>query len=302
MHREPIVNSERDPAMPKVLSADQVKHFEERGFVGPVQVLNEDEVTYFRGRLEAFEARHPTEVKKLKTKSHILLPWVQDIARHERVLDVYEDLIGPDILCYSMAWRIKEPDGKTFAGWHQDAAYSPIKPILCIGALALGECGPEQGCLRILPGSHKGPVLRHTDTEDPDSILARGQYISEEFDKSAAVDLALRPGEISIFNSSCIHGSNANVSTERRIMLLVEMMPTCVEQRRHRDSATLVRGVDNYRNYDDEHRPVEEFGPAELAAWQELARKRGSNVFHNSQLPLSEAYGGKRHGAGTMSA
>jgi len=286
--------------MPKVLTADQVKHFAERGFVGPVKVLTEEEVAHYRGKLEAFEARHPSEVKKLKTKSHILFPWVQDMARHERILDVYEDLIGHDILCYSMAWRIKNPDGKTFAGWHQDAAYSPIKPILCIGALALGECGPAQGCLRIIPGSHKGPVLQHTDSEDPDSILARGQYISEAFDKSCAVDLALRPGEIAIFNSSCIHGSNANVSAERRIMLLVEMMPTCVEERRHRDSATLVRGVDTYRNYDEEYRPVEEFGSGELAAWHELARRRGRNVFHNSQLPLSEAYGGERRSPATI--
>ena len=83
-------------------------------------------------------------------------------------------------------------------------------------------------------------------------------------------------------------------------MLLVEMMPTCVEERRHRDSATLVRGVDTYRNYDEEYRPVEEFGEGELAAWHELARRRGRNVFHNSQLPLSEAYGGERRSPATI--
>jgi ectoine hydroxylase-related dioxygenase (phytanoyl-CoA dioxygenase family) len=278
--------------MPKVLSADAIRQFNEQGFLSPVPVLNADEVAYFRGRLEAFERAHPADVKKLKTKSHIFLPWVQDMARHERLLDVYEDLLGPDILCYSMAWRIKNADGKTFAGWHQDAAYSPIKPILVIGALALGNCGPEQGCLKVIPGSHKGRVLTHSDSTDPDSILARGQYISEEFDTSTAVDIALRPGEICLFNSACIHGSGTNTSNERRIMLLVEMMPAAVEERRHRDSATLVRGVDRFHNYDEEFRPTEEFGPAEQAAWHALAQKRARNVFHNSALPVSEAYGG----------
>ena len=85
--------------MPKVLTADQIKHFAEQGFVGPVKVLTGEEVAHYRGKLEAFEARYPSEVKKLKTKSHILFPWVQDMARHERILDVYEDLIGHDILC-----------------------------------------------------------------------------------------------------------------------------------------------------------------------------------------------------------
>jgi non-haem Fe2+, alpha-ketoglutarate-dependent halogenase len=277
--------------MPKVLSAEEVKQFNEQGYLSPVPVLGPGEVDYFRGRLETFERKHPNDLKKLKTKSHILLPWVQDIARHKGLLDVYEDLIGPDILCYSMAWRIKQADGKTFAGWHQDTAYSPINPILVIGALALGECGVEQGCLQVIPGSHKWGILPHSDSTDPDSILARGQFISSDLDTSSAVNLALKPGEIGLFNAACIHGSQANISGERRIMLLVEMMPTCVEQRLHRDSATLVRGVDKYRNYDDERRPVEEFGPEELAAWHALAQKRAKNVFQSSSLPVSEAYG-----------
>ncbi len=283
--------------MPKVLTQVQIQQFHEEGYLTPIPVLSQSEVAHFRAKLEAFEAKHPDDVKKLKTKSHILFPWVQDMARTKSVLDVYEDLIGPDILCYSMAWRIKNPDGKTFAGWHQDAAYAPIKPILVIGALALGECGVEQGCLKVIPGSHKWGVMKHEESPDPDSILARGQFITDKFDTSKAVDIALKPGEIGLFNASSIHGSGTNISNQRRLMLLVEMMPTCVEERTHRDSATLVRGVDKYRNYDDERRPVEEFGPEELAAWHALAQKRAKNVFHNSKLPVSEAYGGARAGA-----
>ena len=42
----------------------------------------------------------------------LLCPWVEEIARHDGILDVYEDLIGPNILCYSMAFRIKDFDDK----------------------------------------------------------------------------------------------------------------------------------------------------------------------------------------------
>ncbi|MBV9858528.1 MAG: phytanoyl-CoA dioxygenase family protein [Alphaproteobacteria bacterium] len=279
--------------MPKVLSEAQVQRFRDDGLLPAIPVLSPAEVAYFRDRLEAFEAAHPEHVKKLKSKAHLLCPWVDEIARHPRILDVYEDLIGPDILCYSMAFRVKNADGRTFAGWHQDTAYSPIRPILVIGALALGPCGREQGCLSVIPGSHRNGILPHAETPDPDSILARGQYISAELDTSSAVDLTLQPGEIGLFNAGCVHGSRENRSGERRVMLLVEMMPTSVEERAFRDSAMLVRGADRFHNYDADEPARTEAGPEELARWERTIGKRARNVFHNSALPVSEQYGGQ---------
>lgn len=279
--------------MPKVLSDDAVEHFHEQGFLSPVPVLTLDEVAHFRGCLENFEAKHPNDVKKLKSKSHLLCPWVEDIARHPKVLDVYEDLIGPNILCYSMAFRTKDPDGRTHAGWHQDGAYNPIKPILVIGALALADCTVAHGCLKVIPGSHKTGVLPHNDTGNPDSILSRGQYITADIDEEKAVDIVLKAGEIGLFNAGIIHSSGINTSNERRLVLLVEMMPTHTEVRAHRDSAMLVRGVDTYGHVDIDPSPKVEFGDAELAAWRNTTKKTGKNVFANSPLPPTEVYGGE---------
>lgn len=279
--------------MPKVLSEQAVQQFHDEGYLSPVPVLTPEEAAYFRSRLEAFEAKHPGDVAKLKTKSHILCPWVEEIARHPRLLDAYEDLIGPDILCYSMAFRNKNADGRTVAGWHQDTLYLPIEPILVIGALALSECGPEQGCLRVIPGSHKGEILPHGEADDPDSILARGQFIEADFDTSTAVDLSLQPGEIGLFNAGIIHGSQENRSDDRRIMLLVEMTPTHATSRRHRETAMLVRGTDSYNNFDPDPSPVAEFGAAEQATWLAATKKRGRNIFADSTLPVTEAYGGR---------
>jgi non-heme Fe2+,alpha-ketoglutarate-dependent halogenase len=278
--------------MPKVLSAEQVKCFHRDGFLAPVQVLSAEEVARYRGHLEAFEEKYPDDRRNLKSKSHLLCPWVDEIARNSHILDVYEDLIGPNIYCYSMAFRIKEPDGRTFAGWHQDGAYNPIKPILVIGGLALSDCTIEHGCLSVIPGSHKNGTLPHEDTGNPDSILARGQYITEDFDKLSVVNLELKAGEIGLFYSEIIHGSRINTSDERRIMLLVEMMPTHVEARAHRDTGVLVRGVDEYHNVDNDPSPKVELGPEELAAWKNATRKTGKNVFADSPLPPSEVYGG----------
>lgn len=280
--------------MPKVLTEQAVEQFHRQGFLSPVPVLSADEVAKCRAHLEAFEAKYPNDTKKLKSKSHLLCPWVDEIARHPRILDVYEDLIGPNIFCYSMAFRIKNSDGRTFAGWHQDGAYNPIKPILVIGALALSECSVAHGCLRVIPGSHKAGTMPHTDTGDPDSILARGQYITGQFDTSKAVDMELKPGEIGLFHSEVIHGSQVNTTGERRIILLVEMMPTYVEARAHRDTGVLVRGVDEFHNVDLDPSPKVEFGPAELEAWHNATRKTGKNVFAGSPLTPTEVYGGTR--------
>jgi hypothetical protein len=122
--------------MPKILSPADIAQFDRDGYTRPVQVLAPDEVKHYRARLESFEARYPEHMKKLKSKSHLLCPWVLEIAEHRRILNVFEDLLGPNILCWSMAWRIKKPDGETFAGWHQDTAYGGVKPLLAFGALA----------------------------------------------------------------------------------------------------------------------------------------------------------------------
>ncbi len=280
--------------MPKLLSDEAVKQFHRDGFCPPVKVLTDEEVVYYRSCLERVEANHPDDLKKLKTNSHILCPWVLEIAEHTKILDAFEDLIGFNILCWSMAWRIKEADGRTFAGWHQDAAYNHVEPDIVIGALALGECGVEQGCLRMIPCS-QNEVLTHEETEDPASILARGQYISDAFDESAAVDLVLRPGEMGLFNHAVVHGSRPNVSDQRRIMLLVEMMPThTVMQHGLREAAMLMRGVDDRHHFDDAPRPDAEFSPSALANWQCIVKTRAKRLHYGSRLTPSEAYGGTR--------
>lgn len=279
--------------MPKILSEADVRCFDEQGYLPPRRVLSEAEVSRYRSCLESFESRYPADTKKLKTKAHLLCPWVDEIARHPGILDVYEDLIGADILCYSMAFRVKKPDGKTFAGWHQDTAYGPIKPIMIIGALALSACTVRHGCLSVIPGSHRTGLLPHAESAEPDSILARGQYITAPFDTSNASDIVLEAGEIGLFNADIIHGSQPNTSGEPRILVLVEMMPACTEQRAHRESAMLVRGVDQYGNYDVESPAQEELGPRELQHWQSKVLNRAKNVFAHSRLQVSEAYGGQ---------
>ena len=278
--------------MPRVLTDAQVQSFKDNGFLSPVRAMSAERAHAYRERFERLEARVP-DIKKMKTKSHLLCPWVLEIAEDPHILDIFEDLIGPNLRCWSMAWRVKKADGQTFAGWHQDSAYGAAIPVV-LGALALSDCGAANGCLRGVPGSHTWGILKHEESDDPRSILARGQFISEKFDESKAVDFVLQPGEMAMFDNSLVHGSGTNFGPDRRFLLLVEMLPTWARPPRIRQSALLVRGVDTHGNFDDEPRPDGEWSEQALANWSGVVDRRARLIFEDSKIGPSEAYGGTR--------
>jgi ectoine hydroxylase-related dioxygenase (phytanoyl-CoA dioxygenase family) len=278
--------------MPKVLTEAQVRSYHDNGFLSPVRAMSAERARGYRERFEKLEAR-VSDIKKMKTKSHLLCPWVLEIAEDTDILDIFEDLIGPNLRVWSMAWRVKKADGETFAGWHQDSSYGAALPVV-LGALALSDCGATNGCLRGIPGSHKWGILKHEESDDPRSILARGQYITDSFDESTAVDFALKPGEIAMFDNSLVHGSGTNFGPDRRFLLLVEMLPTWAKPPRVRQSAMLVRGTDTIGNFDDEPRPNGEWSEQALANWAGVVSRRSKLIFEDSKIGPSEAYGGTR--------
>jgi ectoine hydroxylase-related dioxygenase (phytanoyl-CoA dioxygenase family) len=278
--------------MPKVLTQAQVDAFERDGCLYPVRAMSAERAQHYRRKFDALEARVP-DIKKMKTKSHLLCPWVLEIAEDPHILDTFEDLIGPNFRCWSMAWRVKKADNETFAGWHQDGAYGGANPVV-LGALALAECGVRQGCLRGVPGSHKWGVLTHETSEDPKSILAKGQYITDPFDESKAVDFVLQPGEMVMFNNMLVHGSGTNLGPDRRYLLLVEMLPTWASAPKVRQSAMMMRGVDTYGTFDDEPRPDAEWSTTAVANWTKVVNARAKLIFADGKVAPSEAYGGTR--------
>jgi hypothetical protein len=137
-------------------------------------------------------------------------------------------------------------------------------------------------------------MLRHEESDDPRSILARGQYIVDPFDESKAVDFELEPGEMALFHNSLVHGSATNRGPDRRFLLLVEMLPIWAKPARVRQAAMLVRGVDTIGHFDDEPRPDGEYTPTAVANWQRVVDARARLIFEDSRYGPSEAFGGKR--------
>jgi ectoine hydroxylase-related dioxygenase (phytanoyl-CoA dioxygenase family) len=254
--------------MTKVLSGAEVAAYERDGYHFPVRVMSAEDAQRYRAALETHEAKAGQPLQgNWRHKSHLLFTWVDELVHHPRILDAVEDVIGPDILCWTTNFFIKEANSPGFVSWHQDSTYWGLDPDDVITAwVALTEVTAENGYMQVIPRSHTVDQLPHVDTFHKDNLLSRGQEIAVEVDKSKAVGLALQPGEMSLHHIKVVHGSDANRSNDRRIGLAIRYIPTYVRQTKVRDAAVLVRGTDRYGHFDYEPRPRTDLDEAALAA------------------------------------
>ncbi len=153
--------------MPKILSDQQVKSFRERGFLYPFPCLSSDRAAWMCDDLERFESEQGTSAGKLQMKGHLCFRWSYDLSFEDAILDVVEDLIGPDILCFASRFWMKSPGDGAYVPWHQDSAYFGLDQHDLVAVwVALTDSAPAHGCVRVIPGSHHWPAQTHTETPD----------------------------------------------------------------------------------------------------------------------------------------
>ena len=259
-------------ALAPKLTGDAIARYRAEGYLAPIRALPAAEANAYRQRLEGAEASGRLPEGGLRNKSHLLFPWLYDLIRHPGIVDAVEGVLGPDILCWSSSFFIKEPRNKSFVSWHQDLTYWGLDPADIVTAwVAISESTTENGAMRVMPGTHTTDIIPHSDTFDPDNLLSRGQEISVEVDASKAVALELQPGEMSLHHVKLIHGSEPNPSPKRRIGYAIRYIPTHVRQTAGmKDSATLVRGIDIYEHFLPEQRPDAELSDAAIAHHAEV--------------------------------
>jgi ectoine hydroxylase-related dioxygenase (phytanoyl-CoA dioxygenase family) len=136
-------------------------------------------------------------------------------------------VIGPDIILWNMSFFAKPAGNGKETPWHQDGEYWPIRPLAtCTVWVAIDNATPKNGCLRIMPGSHKDQRLRPHET-NPDPNFTLNQEIDKgEYDEAKAVDLVLEAGQISLHDVYLVHGSAANSSAKSRRGMTLRLMPT----------------------------------------------------------------------------
>ncbi|MCH9672520.1 MAG: phytanoyl-CoA dioxygenase family protein [Gammaproteobacteria bacterium] len=268
------------------LSEQQVLAYRNDGLVWPLRVLSAKEAQENLALLEAYEARNGAPVAgRHRYKSHLLFPWISKLMRDPRILDLIEDVIGPDILVWTTHLYPKDPGDKRFISWHQDAAHWGLDSDRIVTAwIALSDATEASGCMRMLPGSHQRGVVEHHDTWDKDNILTRGQTISEEIDESRAVSVELSAGEISLHHVNMWHASNPNEAHYRRVGLAIRYItPGARQQRVAEDYATLVRGEDRHGHFLPEPEPTSEFAPELVALHNRIADIQGQIYLSGTQ-------------------
>src|SRR5438094_7500400 len=245
------------PSMPKLLSRAAVEAYQRDGYCCPVRVMPAAEARKYRAALEAHEALAGKPLQgNWRHKTHLLFTWADELVHHPKILDAIEDVIGPDILCWTTNFFIKEAASPGFISWHQDATYWGLEPHDVITAwIAFTKSDLVAGCMKVIPGTHTKDQLPHVDTFHKDNLLSRGQEIAVEVDEAHAVPCLLEPGEMSLHHIKLVHGSEPSGSSERRLAFAIRYIPTQVRKVKIRDSATLVRGVDRNGHFDHEPRP-----------------------------------------------
>ena len=269
------------------LSASAVAAYRERGYHFPVPVFTAEEAAALHDRLRAIEARSGGRLERwMNRKPHLIFPWLDAVVRNPKVLDAVEAVLGPNILCWNSQFFAKQPGDGSFVSWHQDATYWGLsEPDVVTAWIAFTPSTPESGCMRVVPGTHRSQI-KHTDTFDEKNLLTRGQEVAAKVDDREAVDVILRPGEMSLHHVLIVHGSNPNASPKPRVGFAIRYIPTYVRQIvGEADCASLVRGVDTHGHFELESPPKSELDPADVERHRRMIDRQQKILYTGAARP-----------------
>ncbi len=200
--------------------------YETDGYVIFRNVIDSDLIKEVNDHVDWLQARHP-DVRP-EQLGHIYLrddPFWLRLVSDDRLLDIAEQFVGPDIALFASHYISKPPFSGQPVLWHQDAAFWPLDPMEVVTLwLAVDHSTPENGCVRVVPGSHRSGVAATRENTTLENVL--GREIAVDVDESAAVDMILAPGDVEVHHPNIVHGSNANTSTQRRCGLTIRYIPT----------------------------------------------------------------------------
>jgi len=206
----------RQPTMQRMLERVVAicRHAAAGGDVSPALVLPEA-----RGNAKA---REPEDLISKVFRLH-RDPVFEDFARDQAVVDLVAGLLGDDLDCFLSQFIFKTP-GAYGQPWHQDALYFPFQPDRQLGVwLAVTEATLENGCLHVLPGSHREPVHAHVRDERPGSNYGYLEIV--DHDMAAATPVLMQPGDLLVFHSHLMHRSTDNVSDGIRAAMVYHYSP-----------------------------------------------------------------------------
>jgi Phytanoyl-CoA dioxygenase (PhyH) len=217
------------------LFTTEIQQFRSEGFVIPKFRLPQAKVEALRLSLDRLLVDNPGVRPEKLVSAHIEGDNGEgvrgskdflDLAMDQDIVDLVAQVIGEDIVLWGCHIFCK-PAGDGFeTPWHQDGHYWPIRPLAtCTVWVALEESVVENGCLRVIPGSHRDKALHQHLHEDRDDLTLTQRMADGTFDEAKALDLELQPGQMSMHDVYMIHGAAPNRSSKRRTGVALRYMP-----------------------------------------------------------------------------
>ena len=203
------------------------ERFARDGILFPLRVLTDAEVERYSADISRTMAECGSD--RRLDQLHLYFQWARDIATHRVIVDTVREILGDDVLAWGSLMLSKPAHDQSFVAWHQDGHYADFlgdAPALSAW-IALTPSTVSSGCMRVVPGSHK-TKLAHAVTAEPLNMLSHGQEIAAEVDDNDAVDVVLRPGEMSLHHVRIVHGSEPNRAHYRRIGFAIRYVPSSI--------------------------------------------------------------------------
>jgi non-heme Fe2+,alpha-ketoglutarate-dependent halogenase len=238
------------------LSLNQLKQYEDEGFVSPINIFSKDKAKKIRNEIELIEKEMPGELDKSgRYNAHLISPLLDEVTHNSKILDAVESLIGKNILVCGTTLFIKNPNEKGYVSYHQDAKYIGLEPHNWVTAwVALTDSNEKNGCMKMWPGSHLD-IKDHDEKFNEENLLTRGQTV-ENVPDNEVKSVELVAGQMSLHHPRIVHGSGVNKSNDRRIGFVIQSyIGTNVKQVLGQNSVQLARGVDEFNHHEIIQRP-----------------------------------------------
>lgn len=210
----------------KRLTRDDVAHYNRAGYVQPFAVFPPEEIAAIRRYFDRLMADLGPAGDYGINCYQARMAGIWDIATDPRILDLVEDIAGPDILCWASAILSKKPHDPKRVPWHQDASFWQLSPARTVTVwLAIDDADAENSAMRFIPRTHDRGLIE-TSATDENSVFHKGVADAERF--GAPFVNALKAGEVSLHADMLVHGSEPNVSDRRRCGLTLRYCPADV--------------------------------------------------------------------------
>ena len=223
--REPDLSFAPVSRAPRTLHADQIDHYNREGWAGPFDVLPPGEVASLRAWFDRASQTMGERAQYGINCYQARCATLWDVANHPRILDLVEDVVGPDIVCWATAFLAKPPGSPKVVPWHQDASFWSLSPARTVTVwLAVDDADEGNAAMKFLPRTHdKGRLA--TRPAGPGSVF------HVEIDEAATGPLPdsvsddLLAGQCSLHADMLVHGSLGNPSDRRRCGLTLRYCP-----------------------------------------------------------------------------